>query len=109
MGHSREEGSGLEGAQPDDLIERGVIYLHRTRTEIRDVKPSFCVGIGGNGEPFVDCAHRETIRVGVVNYDDPVITLKLPRFCGHPTVWVFGVHNGKEAPTLRAGIPPADD
>jgi hypothetical protein len=35
--------------------------------------------------------------------------LKLPRFCGHPTVWVFGVHNGKEAPTLRAGIPPADD
>ena len=35
--------------------------------------------------------------------------LKLPRFRGHPTVWVFGVHNGKEAPTLRAGIPPADD
>jgi hypothetical protein len=37
------------------------------------------------------------------------IHLKLPRFRGHPTVWVFGVHNGKEAPTLRAGIPPADD
>jgi hypothetical protein len=35
--------------------------------------------------------------------------LKLPRFRGHPTVWVFGVHNGKEALTLRAGIPPADD
>ena len=35
--------------------------------------------------------------------------MKLPRFRGHPTVWVFGVHNGKEAPTLRAGIPPADD
>jgi hypothetical protein len=39
--------------------------------------------------------------------DEP--KLKLPRFRGHPTVWVFGVHNGKEAPTLRAGIPPADD
>jgi hypothetical protein len=37
------------------------------------------------------------------------LELKLPRFRGHPTVWVFGVHNGKEAPTLRAGIPPADD
>jgi hypothetical protein len=32
--------------------------------------------------------------------------LKLPRFRGHPTVWVFGVHNGKEAPTLRAAPSP---
>ena len=25
-------------------------------------------------------------------------SLKLPRFRGHPTVWVFGVHNGKASP-----------
>jgi transposase len=24
--------------------------------------------------------------------------VKLPRFRGHPTVWVFGLHNGKAAP-----------
>src|SRR5271165_4935806 len=35
--------------------------------------------------------------------------LKLPRFRGHPTFGVFGVHNGKKAPALYAGIPPADD
>ena len=35
--------------------------------------------------------------------------LKLPRFRGHPTFGVFGVHNGKKAPALCAGIPPADD
>ncbi len=43
----------------------------------------------------------------------------LPRFRGHPTVWVFGVHNGKAAPyapefrrqmieLVRAGRTPED-
>jgi Bacterial protein of unknown function (DUF899) len=35
--------------------------------------------------------------------------VKLPRFRGHPNFGVFGVHNGKKAPALYAGIPPADD
>jgi hypothetical protein len=36
-------------------------------------------------------------------------TLKLPRFRGHPNVGIFGVHDGKEAGTVCAGVPPADD
>ena len=35
--------------------------------------------------------------------------LKLPRFRGHPNVGIFGVHDGKEAGTVCAGVPPADD
>jgi hypothetical protein len=27
----------------------------------------------------------------------------------HPNVGIFGVHDGKEAPTLCGGVPPADD
>jgi hypothetical protein len=30
--------------------------------------------------------------------------LKLPRFRGHPNFGVFGVHNGKKAPALYAGL-----
>ena len=35
--------------------------------------------------------------------------LKLTRFRGHPNVGIFGVHDGKEAGTVCAGVPPADD
>ena len=35
--------------------------------------------------------------------------VKLPRFRGHPNVGIFGVHDGKEAGTICAGVPPADD
>ena len=35
--------------------------------------------------------------------------LKLTRFRGHPNVGIFGVHDGKEAGTICAGVPPADD
>src|ERR1700681_1985985 len=45
--------------------------------------------------------HRKITYIGV--------ELKLPRFRGHPIFGVFGVHNGKEAPILYAGVPPADD
>jgi hypothetical protein len=38
-----------------------------------------------------------------------ILVLKLTRFCGHPTVGIFGVHDGKEADTVCAGVPPADD
>ena len=34
---------------------------------------------------------------------------KLTRFRGHPNVGIFGVHDGKEAGTVCAGVPPADD
>ena len=35
--------------------------------------------------------------------------LKLTRFRGHPNVGIFGVHDGKEAGAVCAGVPPADD
>src|SRR5204863_4804412 len=39
----------------------------------------------------------------------PTALLKFPRFRGHPNICVPGVHNGQKAPTLHAGVPPADD
>ncbi len=35
--------------------------------------------------------------------------VKLTRFRGHPNFGIFGVHDGKKAPTLCAGVPAADD
>ena len=37
------------------------------------------------------------------------VPMKLTRFRGHPNVGIFGVHDGKEAGTVCAGVPPADD
>jgi hypothetical protein len=54
-------------------------------------------------------SHRDNLWILGGEIISKLHEVNLPRFRGHPTVWVFGVHNGKEAPTLRAGIPPADD
>ena len=72
------------------LLGDGVRVLTRTMKRIAKIA-------GKAGAKLRDRSRSVKLRV------------KLPRFRGHPTVWVFGVHNGKEALTLRAGIPPADD
>jgi hypothetical protein len=35
--------------------------------------------------------------------------VKLPRFRGHPSICVAGVHSGKKETTLHAGVPASDD
>ena len=48
-------------------------------------------------------------EMGCTHKSDGKAQVKLPRLRGHPNIGVFGVHNGKKARTLCAGIPSADD
>ena len=48
----------------------------------------------------------EMVAAAKINFST---MMKLTRFCGDPNVGIFGVHDGKEAGTVCAGVPPADD
>src|SRR5450631_2255003 len=75
-----------------------------------DLPTTDAVEVKMPGAPRLREPVRDQIELRPVDLDGLLAAeLKLPRFRGHPTVWVFGVHNGKKAPTLCAGVPPTDD
>jgi hypothetical protein len=100
--------------QPDKITilynyDHQVRQVRLNQSHPAQVTPSWYGDSVGHYEGETLVIDTVGVKIGPCAMIDWYGTLKLPRFRGHPTVWVFGVHNGKEAPTLRAGIPPADD
>lgn len=102
-GHSYEEVAELYGVSVSSVSR----FVTRWRTTGSVAAAKF-----GGYKGYALERYRDRITRWVAAQPDITLAelqLKFPRFRGHPSICVAGVHDGKKERTLHAGVSASDD